>query len=247
MAVQAKKKKWYNLIAPKFFNNQMLGQATAYEPNKIIGKKFSINLMSITGDPKNQNIAIKFIVDSVRESNASTYVVGYEISPAGLRRHMKRSASRVDDSFFLKTKDDKTVRIKTFILARGKTKKSIQKNIRKESKKNLTEILSKKTFEQFIQDIIRNITQKQLKNILKSIYPIKIYEIRFAEIKEKPREMPQKKKEAKKEEKEKAKKEKKAEVKENVKAEEKPKSEEKKVEVKAEAKEETGKDVKASN
>jgi len=185
MPVQTKKKTWYNLIAPKLFDNQNIGLTIASEPKNLINKKFSINLMSITGDPKNQNINIKFVIESVRETNTSTYVVGYEITPAGLRRHMRRNTSNINDSFMAKTKDGNPARIKTFILTKEETKRSIRSNIMKEARKLVSEILSKKTFEQFVEEVIKNAIQKQIKDSLKKIYPVKIFEIRIAEIEEK--------------------------------------------------------------
>ena len=64
--IKVKKKKWFEIVAPKLFDERVIGETTALEPDKLIGKPVLINLMALTNDPRKQNVSIKFNIESVK-------------------------------------------------------------------------------------------------------------------------------------------------------------------------------------
>ena len=71
------KRRWFNLIAPKLFNNQIIGQTITKDKNKLAGRTLSINLMTVTRDPKKQTANIIFKITSLQEENALLDIFGY--------------------------------------------------------------------------------------------------------------------------------------------------------------------------
>ena len=49
------KKEWYPILAPKIFQNTVLGETYVYEPEQMVGKGITKNLMNLTNDVKRQN------------------------------------------------------------------------------------------------------------------------------------------------------------------------------------------------
>ena len=213
--VKAKKKNWIKIYSGKPFNEQLIGETFIADSNLAIGKPIIVNLMSLTGDIKKQNTKIKFQVDSVSEGKAHTKVIGYEMVSAALKRLVRRRSSKVDMSFDAVTADGVKIRIKPFILTRGRVNKSVLTAIRKHVQKNLSETISSTGYQNLVQDIVNHKVQVILKKQLAKIHPIKISEIKFMKIK-KPEEAPREVKKAVKEP-----------PKEEKKAEEKPKEEKK--------------------
>lgn len=236
-----KKKRWFQLIAPKMFNNQVLGETLVAESGQMMGKSIKLSMMSLTGDMKKQHINIKFEVVGIAENNAQTRAVGYEFAPSSIKRLVRRRRKRVDDSFICSTKDNIRVRMKPFFVTRQDTNKSTLTSMRKLGKDFIAKFAKERNFDDLTYDIIDHRMQRDLKKVLSKVYPLRTCEVRtFSVVKERKiggEEMPAPVAEKPKEEKkEKPKKEKKAK---KEKAEKKPKKEKPVKEEKPEPKEET--------
>ena len=248
-ATKIKKKKWYSIIAPKIFRNVVLGETFIEEPKLALNKTITQNLMNLTHDVKKQNSNIKFIVDKVEGDKAYTKIIGYNMVPTSIRRLTRRRSQKIELSLVCKTSDNKKVRIKSLIFARGAIKSSINTKLTKIVIEYLTKAISKVTFDNLINDLINYKLQISLRERLKRIYPLRKCEIKSMEI-EKEKKPVDEKKEAKEEElkvKERPKeenKEAKEEEKEQPEKEEakEAKKEEPKKEVKEEPKEEIKED-----
>ena len=234
-----KKKRWFQLIAPKMFNNQTLGETLVAEPDKMMKKPIKVSMMSLTGDMKKQHINIKFEVYNISENKAYTKVVGYEFGPASIKRLVRRRRKRVDDSYLCNTKDNIKVRIKPFFVTRAETNKSVMTSMRKLSKAFIEKFAAERKCDDLIYDIIDYRLQRELRKVLAKIYPLRTCEIRnFSIVKQKKFgeevELPVEKVEKTEEVKEEPKKVEKK--KEEKPTEEKPVKKEEKVETKEEAK-----------
>jgi small subunit ribosomal protein S3Ae len=234
-----KKKRWFELIAPKMFKNQTLGETLVAEPSKMMKKPIKVSMMSLTGDMKKQHINIKFEVYNISENKAYTKVVGYEFGPASIKRLVRRRRKRVDDSYICNTKDNIKVRIKPFFVTRAETNKSVMTSMRKLSKAFIEKFAAERKCDDLIYDIIDYRLQRELRKVLAKIYPLRTCEIRnFSIVKQKKFgeevELPVEKVEKTEEVKEEPKKVEKK--KEEKPTEEKPVKKEEKVETKEEAK-----------
>src|SRR3989339_814793 len=59
-ASKVKRKKWINVIAPKLFNNEIMGEIPVTEPKSLVGRCISVSLMGLIGDMKKQGTNVKF-------------------------------------------------------------------------------------------------------------------------------------------------------------------------------------------
>jgi len=204
--LKGKKKHWCQILAPRIFNNAVLGESRVSNSELLIGKKIKINLMNLTRDPKKSNVNLSFIVESIKEGKGITRIVGYEIVPATIKRLVKKGRNKIELSFLCSTSDNKTVRIKPFAVTRGMAKGAVLASLRKGIISELTKFVNRVTFEELLNQIIFHKLQMGLKKQLKKVYPIRNFEIKSlkiegkkkAPVKEKPKE--EKKQEVPKEE-----------------------------------------------
>ena len=237
-STKVKKKSWVQILAPKSFGNDIIGEIYVFEAESLIGRDITVNLMSLTGDMKKQNTNLKFVIDSLEGSKAITTLEGYYLVPASVRRLVRRGKKRLDLSFTCRTSDNKKVRIKPLLIPLTKVKSSSSHDLRRATISHTTERLSKMTFENVVRELMNYKLQKSLKEDIKKIYPVRILEVSalYIEKDEKPVEN---KKEVRVEAKEEIKKEEKVEKKkEEVKEDKKEVPKEKKQEEKKEDKKE---------
>lgn len=176
--ISVKKKRWYNIIAPKVLNNVIVGETLASEPELLKGRGVKINLYMATKNIKKQHIEVRFKIVELRGSDCITDFVGYEISQGHVRRLVKRAKCRVDDSFIADTKDGKKIRIKSLVLTRDKAQHSILTALRKATKEYLIKKANELEYNAFLNTTIIGDIQKDLKNELRKIYPLSVAEIR---------------------------------------------------------------------
>jgi len=227
--IKVKKKRWFSIICPKSLGEKFIGETYLGEASEAVGRTITTNLMQVTGDIKSQSSSITFVISGVKDNKLTTDFVGYQFSPSSIKRFVRRRMTRVDDSIMLSTKENVKVRIKPILLTRSKVSKSVEYSLRKQLKEELTRIVKQTPFEELIHNILKHRIQKDLKDKLSKVYPVRTLEIRVLKklgVSEKP---------IKVEEKKQPKEEVKEETKEVVK-EEKGTVEEKKPEVKKEEK-----------
>ena len=119
-----KKKIWFEIIAPKTFKEVSLGNTLAYSLDEIKGRSIKVNLMKVTSNMKNQNVNVTFIINETRDNKGYTELVSYVFVPSSIKRLVRRGKSRVDDSFVCRTKDGKTIRVKSLMITRSITTKA---------------------------------------------------------------------------------------------------------------------------
>ena len=227
------KKKWYQILAPKEFNESLIGETLSFDPRLLINKVVTVNLMSLTRDIKKQNIIMRFKVIGLSENKAQTEVLGYHIIPTFLKRIIRRGRDNLHDSFVCKTSDEKNVRLKPLIITVNKTKGAVINSLMKALRNELKEYVRKITYKELVHELVSHKLQSNLKSSLRKIYPLRSFEIKEMRLEIRKKVI------GKKETKEKEKIKEKVELKEESdKAEEKkpdkPKAEEKKEEVKPE-------------
>jgi small subunit ribosomal protein S3Ae len=176
--ISIKKKRWYNVMAPKVLNNVLVCETPAADPKLLESRVISVNLASVMRTMKRQNVQVKFKVLEIKGNECVTEFVSYEILPVFIKRLVKKGRCRIDDSFVVNTKDSKKVRLKPLILTRNLAQKGVLSAIRKEAQVLLTKKLSKMDYSEFVSKVLINDVQKELKSNLKKIYPVAIVEMR---------------------------------------------------------------------
>lgn len=177
-----KKKQWYPILAPKQFDNVVLGESLVYEPQQMLGKTLSHSLMNLINDTKRQNISIHFRVVEVEGTNAKTNIVGYEIVPSSVKRFVRRASEKMDLSFNCETADDVFLRVKPLVITRSDVKGSIAAKMRNYIIAHLIRTIKKMKYEEFLGELISHKLQSEMRATLNKIYPVKVCEIRYAGI-----------------------------------------------------------------
>jgi len=174
-----RKKKFYSILAPKIFQERELCQAIAYDPTSLDGRTLKVNLMPLTGNIRKQDINMTFRVNKVQGDTASTYVYKYEISPAAIKRRVRRMRDRLDESFTVVTKDNKVARIKPLTITGIKTSKSVKTALRKEMIRFIISTARKIDFDTLVMDVVNDKFQKDIARHCNHIVPIRFVNIRM--------------------------------------------------------------------
>ena len=185
-----KKKQWYPILAPKQFDNVVIGETLVYEPNQMLGKTLSHSLMNLINDTKRQNINIHFKVVEVEGNNAKTSIIGYQIMPSSIKRFVRRNSEKMDMAFTCETSDNVLLRVKPLVITRGEVKGSIAAKLRNNIVSFLVKTIKKMTYDEIINDLISRKMQDIMRASFNKIYPLKVCEIRYlgVEAREKPQE-----------------------------------------------------------
>jgi ribosomal protein S3AE len=181
-AVIVKKKVWLPIIAPGLFNNQQIGEMYLTEDANPAGRRVTVSLTVLTGDPQKQNVHISFDVVKKENNQLLTKTVGYSIVPAAVRKMMRRARERIDDSFCVKTQDGIAVRIKPALITRGRTKGSVLADLRSRMRAFIARSVASLTFIDFIKELVAHKFQRQLQDALRKIYPLQTCELRDVHI-----------------------------------------------------------------
>jgi len=179
---KVKKKNWYYILAPKSFNETILGKSLVPEANSLIGKTVRANLMDLTGDMKKQNTVVTFSVQSIKDNKAMTILSKYQLIPSAVKRLVRRNQDKMEWTFYLKTKDNVNLKIKSLILATFKCKRSAKTAVMKKAERFLVDYFAKNDFSNIIKDLMSFRIQSTLKKHLKKLSPIRIAEVRSLEI-----------------------------------------------------------------
>ena len=177
-----KKKRWIDIVNRDIFNGMIIGESCTYENNALIGRQLETSLMNLTNDPKRQNITLKFEVDSVDDNRANASIIGYTMTNSSIRRIVRRATTKIDESYLIKTADDVTIRLKPIMLTIKLIKGSVIKNLRKTCEKACRDYISKVTYQQLVNDLLGHKFQSEIRGVLKTIYPLRTFEIRVMAI-----------------------------------------------------------------
>lgn len=176
--IKDKKKSWFTIIAPKVFGLKEMGESYLSTPAEAVGRVMKINLKELTGNVKDQNASIGFKVMHIQNNKLMTSAIGYYLSPAYVKRVVRKNIDRKDDYMVLKTRDNKEVIVKTLIVTLNKTKKSIRTKMSALMKESLKEEVSQLTFNTLINGLVLQKIQYPLKKKLSKIYPLRELAVR---------------------------------------------------------------------
>ena len=197
--VKLKKKQWFQIVAPKQFDNVVIGETLVSEPSSMMGKTLTHSLMNLTNDVKRQNVNIHFKIVEVEGNNGKTSIIGYEIIPYSVKRFVRRNSEKMDLSFTCETADSVFLRVKPLVITKADVKGSIAAKMRNNTVHFLIKTISKMKYDEFINDLISHKLQSLVRENLSKIYPLKVCEIRYAGIEDRAKKQEYKSAEQKEE------------------------------------------------
>lgn len=175
-----KGKEWFEVVAPKFLGDVVIGETPAAEKENIIGRTVEVNLMEITNDPGRYYINLMFKINRVDAGKAYMEFFGHECTRDFLARAVQQWTTKIDTNDIVQFKDGK-LRIKCIIITNRRVQKPVETKIRKEVSKMLKGFADSPV-ESFVKTLVLGKTQHTIKKDLNKIYPVRVFEFRKSEV-----------------------------------------------------------------
>lgn len=178
MPQQSDQKQWFPVLAPAYLDGQTLGDVRAKRPSDIQGRTINLNLSNVLGDKRKQNTEVTFEVVTTDSGKGHTETKRVGMTEQAVNRVVRRGRSRVDASFPLESRDGKTIRVKPFIITMTRVSNSVETALRHRAESILDDFLQDNDAASFFEAVINNTLQRQLKNELSEITPVRFFDLR---------------------------------------------------------------------
>jgi small subunit ribosomal protein S3Ae len=175
--IKWKRKKWFNILAPALFGEQLVGQTPATDGSRVKGKNVRVNASEILNDPRKQDRVLTLKVSGVAGSKASTIIKSYSTNKPQLRKIIRKGGSRVDINNHYETKDGKKVNVKTLLFTASKCQANKRKELRAKADAAVEKMVGNKSYEELVMEVIMSKFQVQLKIKMEKVHPIRFTEI----------------------------------------------------------------------
>ncbi|MFA6805494.1 MAG: 30S ribosomal protein S3ae [Candidatus Methanomethylophilaceae archaeon] len=177
-----KAKEWYNIHAPRMFNEAVIGETPAADPELLIGRTSEVTVQDLTGDFSKMHIKLKFKITGVDGHDAKTEFIGHELTSDYVRRLTRRKKTKTDHVVDVKTSDGFVVRVKTMSIAESRVQSSQEIAMRQMIGVTLKEMAANMTVAELVKSIISGDLMKDLAKACRVIIPMKRIEIRKTEV-----------------------------------------------------------------
>ncbi len=171
--VKIKKKSWYPVITPKIFGSREVGEMYLTSPESARGRILQINLKELSNNVKDQNAYVSFRIEKPEGNLLHASVVGYRLTPAFVRRTVRKGTDRVDHYHLATTTDGQRLVFKILIVTRNKVQHSVKTSLRLKAAALLSEEATKGDLPFFINSLVSGRIRQLLKKHLDKIYPVK--------------------------------------------------------------------------
>ncbi len=173
-----KKKVWTPVRAPEFMGQALLCETLVAEPQDAVGKHVFASMVIVTNDPSQQALNARYKITGMKEGACTTDILGMEWLPAALKKLVRKSREKLDDSFVAVTSDAKKVRIKLLMVTRSRATRGITSEVRRQARKAASAFLANQTYHEAIMAIVQRKIQKAIQEGVKKTYPLAVCEAR---------------------------------------------------------------------
>ncbi|MCD6572431.1 MAG: 30S ribosomal protein S3ae [Thermoplasmata archaeon] len=177
-----KAKSWYKIIAPPLFGEKPVSETLADSEDKLINRVAEISMQDLTGDFRKSHIKLYFKVNKVEGSNALSHFVGHNFTSDYVRRLIRRRRSKIDGIFDVETKDGGLIRVKMLATTDKRIQNSQKHAIRLIMKDTVLAEGKKRSFDEFVKDILDGKISEEIQKKCKPIYPVRRVEIYKTEV-----------------------------------------------------------------
>jgi small subunit ribosomal protein S3Ae len=181
MVSKLKGKEWYQIVAPSFFGDFVIGETMAMDPKQLKGRVIETSLTDITGDPNKYYLKFYFKIEEVNGKKAITRFFGHDCTKDFLARIVRRRSNRIDINNVVNLKDNK-LRIKSIAITNRVVSEEIDSKVRKCISDFIVENVSKMKTEEFIREVIDGKLQQKIRKVVSKIYPLRQFEFRKTEV-----------------------------------------------------------------
>jgi len=177
-----KAKEWYNVHAPKMFNEMVIGETPAADPGLLAGRTVEVTVQDLTGDFSKMHIKLKFKITGTDGHEAKTAFIGHDLTSDYVRRLTRRKKTKTDHVVDVITFDHFNLRIKTMSIAERRIQSSQEDGMRNIIGITLVQMAEKMTLSDIVKAIISGDLAKDLAKACRVVIPIKRLEIRKTEV-----------------------------------------------------------------
>ena len=179
-----KMKKWYSVKAPAIFDSKELCEVVAGDEKGLLNRVVRKSLLELGIGGSSQIsmfTTLFFRINDVKGTDASTIVLGHEISPSFLKTFARRGKSLIHQIVDEKTRDNEMLRLKLIAVTGARVSQNTKRNLRRllvdESKKAVAE----GNFDDVMQDVLYGRFSSKLFNRLKQVTKMRRVEVRKSE------------------------------------------------------------------
>ena len=177
-----KAKSWYSLHAPRMFNYTVMGQTPSDDPDRVPGRTTQAPLHMLSGGYSQKHFMLKFRITEVRGLNAFTNYIGHHLTNDYLRSLTRRQQCKLSSNFIVETKDGISLRIKPIMIIDRKLQRSTMRDMNLNAQKIITDAISTTTLDVSLKRIFSGDLSKEIAKSVKSIYPIRRFEVNKIEV-----------------------------------------------------------------
>jgi small subunit ribosomal protein S3Ae len=177
-----KMKEWYNVHAPRMFNETVIGETPAADPEFLIGRQSEVTVQDLTGDFSKMHIKLRFKIVGYDGHEAKTELIGHDLTSDYVRRLTRRKKTKTDHVVDVKTADGFVLRLKTMSIADRRIQASQEEGMRAAIAAYLTSYAAENKLADIIKAIIPGDMAKDTAKACHAIIPIKRIEIRKSEV-----------------------------------------------------------------
>lgn len=181
-----KVKQWYQIVAPKIFNQVEIGETLGVE-DQLNGRTMQVLVSDLTGDSRKTHIKLKLEVDGIEAGKATTRIKELELLRGYMRSIVRRRSTKIDEAITVTTRDNAKVRVKPLLVTARLCTSSQATAIRSIIRKVVEDAARDRTFDAFMLDLVSEKLPKDIRQAVTKLYPVKNAEIRKAEIIQRPK------------------------------------------------------------
>lgn len=173
-----KAKEWYNIHAPRLFNEAVVGETPAIGPETLVGRTIEVSVQDFSGDFSKSHIKVKFKIVDTDGHEAKTEFVGHELTSEYIRRLTRRKKTKTDHVVDVKTSDNFVVRLKLMSIADKRIQSAQEEAMRRIMKQCLETEAAQITVAELIKRIISGELSNFIRKECRIIMPVKPIVIR---------------------------------------------------------------------
>ena len=186
---RSQEKRWYTVLAPEQFDRAEIGETPAAEPEQAIGRTVETTLGDIAEDAGENNIKLTFNITDVGSDAAYTEFIRHELTRDYKRSLVRRGSSKIKSVLTVRTSDDYRLQVQPVAFTTKVADRSQKEAIRAKMTELVQDAAKERTFEGFIDSIVKGHLSSAIYNEAKTIYPLRRVEIEKATLEAHPEEV----------------------------------------------------------
>ncbi|MEM7826972.1 MAG: hypothetical protein QXQ40_01980 [Candidatus Aenigmatarchaeota archaeon] len=180
------KKQWFQIFAPKIFDNKAIGEVLAIDAKNLINKRIEVSLSDFTQDLSRFYVKLIFKIRKSDDKKIIADFDGHECLREYISHIVRAGITRVDNNIVVTTKDNYKIRVKGILLFSRNVNKSIADKARALMNKVVMDFADKNNFDDFVKFMIFSEMANRMKDECKKLYSVSKVEIRKSEVLESP-------------------------------------------------------------